>query len=122
MSVSEGQDSIITLNVGGRRFTTSRSTLTGPNAGSLAAWFDADPELAPSLRDKDGSYFIDRSPKHFDKILNFLRDGHVPLPTLREERAELRSEANFFNLLGKRKCNERRAGKVWRKPREEKDE
>lgn len=93
--------SILTLNVGGVRFTTTRATLTGPQAGSLAAWFDADPDLMPTLRDpSDGTYFIDRSPKHFEKILNFLRDGNVPIPSSTEERAELRIEANFFNIVG----------------------
>lgn len=43
---------------------------------------------------------IDRSPKHFDTILNFLRDGDVPLPVNELVLAEVRQEAEFFRLNG----------------------
>lgn len=39
---------------------------------------------------------IDRCGKHFGTILNFLRDGSVPLPESTKEMAELLAEAKFY--------------------------
>merc|ERR1719305_739320 len=35
------------------------------------------------LTDADGWILIDRNGKHFGAILNYLRDGTIPLPRLR---------------------------------------
>merc|ERR550519_2291886 len=48
------------------------------------------------LTDADGWILIDRSGKHFGAILNFLRDGVVPLPENRRELAELHAEAKYY--------------------------
>lgn len=39
---------------------------------------------------------IDRCGKHFGTILNFLRDGAVPLPESTKEMAELLTEAKYY--------------------------
>lgn len=39
---------------------------------------------------------IDRCGKHFGTILNFLRDGSVPLPESTREMAELHAEAKYY--------------------------
>ena len=39
---------------------------------------------------------IDRSGKHFGTILNFLRDGSVPLPEIQKDLAELQAEAKYY--------------------------
>lgn len=39
---------------------------------------------------------IDRCGKHFGTILNFLRDGTVPLPESTKEIAELLAEAKYY--------------------------
>ena len=39
---------------------------------------------------------IDRNGKHFGSILNFLRDGQIPLPDTRRELLELQAEAKYF--------------------------
>ena len=39
---------------------------------------------------------IDRCGKHFGAILNFLRDGTVPLPDNSHEVAELLAEARYY--------------------------
>ncbi|XP_015428533.1 PREDICTED: BTB/POZ domain-containing adapter for CUL3-mediated RhoA degradation protein 3-like [Dufourea novaeangliae] len=46
--------------------------------------------------DSEGWILIDRCGKHFGTILNFLRDGSVPLPENTREMAELRAEAKFY--------------------------
>ena len=48
----------------------------------LRAMFSGRMEV---LTDSDGWILIDRSGKHFGSILNFLRDGAVPLPETRRE-------------------------------------
>lgn len=48
------------------------------------------------LKDIDGWVMIDRSGKHFGTILNFLRDGNVPLPECRVETLEILAEAKYY--------------------------
>ena len=39
---------------------------------------------------------LNRNGKHFGSILNFLRDGQIPLPDTRRELLELQAEAKYF--------------------------
>ena len=39
---------------------------------------------------------IDRCGKYFGKILNFLRDGSVPLPETKRELEELLAEGKYY--------------------------
>merc|ERR1719445_2146950 len=48
------------------------------------------------LTDADGWILIDRNGKHFGSILNFLRDGTIPLPDTRRELQELQAEAKYY--------------------------
>eukprot|EP00930_Biecheleria_cincta_P038361 TRINITY_DN26364_c0_g2_i1.p1 TRINITY_DN26364_c0_g2~~TRINITY_DN26364_c0_g2_i1.p1 ORF type:complete len:853 (-),score=122.70 TRINITY_DN26364_c0_g2_i1:71-2599(-) len=60
----------VVLDVGGHRFTTSRTTLaSGRAAGSKLA------ELVSGQPDPDGIYFLDREGTQFHYILNYVRDG-----------------------------------------------
>lgn len=45
-----------------------------------------------------GWVFIDRCGKHFGTILNFLRDGSVPLPETCVEISEILAEANYYGV------------------------
>lgn len=73
----------ITLNVGGKHFTTSRATLLAKAPSSmLARMFAGDNNgylMNPSAMDSTGAYLIDRSPEYFEPILNYLRHGDVIL-------------------------------------------
>lgn len=73
----------ITLNVGGKHFTTSRSTLLAKEPLSMLARMFADDNnmylMNPSATDETGAYLIDRSPEYFEPILNYLRHGNVVL-------------------------------------------
>merc|ERR1719400_440899 len=82
----------VKLNVGGSLHYTTIGTLTkGDNM--LRAMFSGRMEV---LTDTEGWILIDRCGKHFGTILNFLRDGNVPLPETRTELSELRAEAKYF--------------------------
>lgn len=61
---------IINLNVGGQRFSTSRQTLTWIPDSFFTAMLNG---LISTNRDEQGYIFIDRDPKLFSIILNYLR-------------------------------------------------
>ena len=48
-------------------------------------------------KDKDGCYFIDRSGKYFDHILNYLRDKNYLPPS--DILTAVINEAQYFHLL-----------------------
>lgn len=45
-----------------------------------------------------GRVFIDRDPKHFGLILNYLRDGSCVLPTDSQGLQEILQEADFYQV------------------------
>lgn len=65
---------IISLNVGGKLFYTTDTTLN-----NIPDSFFTKLLTFPSLRDNDGNYFIDRNPENFDKILDYCRYGSIDL-------------------------------------------
>lgn len=89
-----GSSRLVHINVGGTVFTTLKTTLQSAEGtffeGLVSERFSVD-------RDKDGNIFIDRDPKHFKHILNWLRDrtfgGLWPL-----EDESFHSECNFYGL------------------------
>ena len=85
---------VINLNVGGKLFATKLETLRKEPRSLLAVMFD---DQSKPDKDKDGCYFIDRSGKYFDHILNYLRDGSY-LPPIDKMTAVI-NEAQYFNLV-----------------------
>ncbi|KAK7088771.1 hypothetical protein V1264_022649 [Littorina saxatilis] len=82
----------VKLNVGGALHYTTISTLIKHDT-MLRAMFSGRMEV---LTDSDGWILIDRCGKHFGSILNFLRDGKLPLPENRRELLELQQEAKYY--------------------------
>jgi len=82
----------VKLNVGGSLHYTTIGTLT-KHDNMLRAMFSGRMEV---LTDAEGWILIDRCGKHFGSILNFLRDGDVPLPDNRREILELQAEAKYY--------------------------
>jgi len=82
----------VKLNVGGSLHYTTIGTLT-KHDNMLRAMFSGRMEV---LTDAEGWILIDRCGKHFGSILNFLRDGDVPLPDSRREILELQAEAKYY--------------------------
>ena len=86
------------LDVGGHKFTTSRTTLTSQPDSMLAAMFSGRHKL---IQDEKGAYFIDRDGTHFRFILNYLRDGQLGEGTLPEDRFQLQElvrESDYYQL------------------------
>ncbi|XP_032674072.1 BTB/POZ domain-containing protein KCTD9 [Odontomachus brunneus] len=94
----------ITLNVGGKYFTTTRDTLTKKEPMSMLARMFTEPEdaehaMQPSRRDYQGAYLIDRSPTYFEPLLNYLRHGQVILDS-NVNVAGVLAEARFYGIEG----------------------
>ena len=86
----------IKLNVGGTVFLTTKPTLAKDKKSFLHRLCQEDPDL-PSLKDENGAYLIDRDPRYFPVILNYLRHGKLIVePNLCVEGVE--EEAEFYNL------------------------
>ncbi|XP_050301332.1 BTB/POZ domain-containing protein KCTD3 [Anthonomus grandis grandis] len=84
---------ILHLNVGGKRFSTSRQTLTLIPDTFFTALLNG---RISSLRDEKGYIFIDRDPKVFSVILNYLRTKEVDLNAI--DTRTLRLEAEYYNI------------------------
>lgn len=85
----------VKLNVGGSLFYTTLGTLTKRADSMLRAMFSGRMEV---LTDSEGWVLIDRSGKHFGRILNYLRDGTVPMPDEKVDLKELLTESKFYCL------------------------
>lgn len=67
-----------------------KKTIQSPTNPSFLLPFPAPP----------GWVLIDRSGRHFGTILNYLRDGSVPLPESTRELGELLGEARYYLVQG----------------------
>ncbi|XP_021934384.1 BTB/POZ domain-containing protein KCTD3 isoform X3 [Zootermopsis nevadensis] len=83
---------IVHLNVGGTRFSTSRHTLMWVPDSFFTALLSG---RISSLRDEMGAIFIDRDPKLFATILNYLRTRDIDLSV--DIRA-FRHEAEYYGI------------------------
>jgi len=96
----------IWINVGGKTFMTTRTTLSSEPNSMLSRMFldtkqgQGDDELqriVPSVQDDQGAYMIDRSPKYFEPILNYLRTGKIIIDT-NVSRDGVLEEARYFGI------------------------
>ncbi|EGT44444.1 hypothetical protein CAEBREN_25218 [Caenorhabditis brenneri] len=84
---------VIRLDVGGTVFKSTKDTLMKLDGTLKTMLEEMDTEQTNGI-------FIDRSPEHFDTILNFLRDESVDLPDSMEDRKEILREAEYYELDG----------------------
>ena len=92
-------DDIIPLNVGGKKFTTTRSTLCQVEGSLLATMFSGRWEDGIK-RDRDGAVFFDFNPQYFGYILEYLRTKKIATPDDPAEMPKVpRDQAKSFNTL-----------------------
>lgn len=91
-------EGIITISVGGEKFTTMRATLTDADPESMLAQMFSGRHALP--KDSSGAFFIDRDPKWFRAIIQFLRSGDIALPDTQQELEEIMIEADYYMLRG----------------------
>ncbi|XP_008112015.2 SH3KBP1-binding protein 1 isoform X2 [Anolis carolinensis] len=84
---------LIQLNVGGRRFSTSRQTLTWIPDSFFSSLLSG---RISTLKDETGAIFIDRDPEVFAPILNFLRTKELDIR--RTNVSLLLHEAQFYGI------------------------
>uniref|UniRef100_A0A0B6ZXS5 BTB domain-containing protein n=1 Tax=Arion vulgaris TaxID=1028688 RepID=A0A0B6ZXS5_9EUPU len=87
--------SVITLNVGGILYTTTKATLLKYPESMLGALVVHN---LPSTLDANGHYFIDRDGLAFRHILNFLRSSQLCLPSNFKDFDLLSAEADFYQI------------------------
>nr|XP_031848740.1 BTB/POZ domain-containing protein KCTD3 isoform X2 [Nomia melanderi] len=85
---------IVHLNVGGTRFSTSKQTLTWVPDSFFTTLLS---NRFASHRDEDGALFIDRDPKLFSIILNYLRTKDIDLKSA--DLRTLRHEAEYYGII-----------------------
>ena len=94
----------ISLRVGRKTFVTTKTTLRMAEEGSLLRMLAEEAGGGgggiPFKRDVRGAYIIDRSEKHFHRVLDFLRSGPEAFapPRGSTDRDELLTEARFYGL------------------------
>ncbi|CAH8440848.1 unnamed protein product [Heterobilharzia americana] len=84
---------IVNLNVGGRKFSTSRNTLLWNKNSFFSILLDG---ALPTMKDESGAIFIDRDPDMFSIILNYLRTNELNLSGV--DINSLKNEAQFYAL------------------------
>ncbi|XP_072172546.1 BTB/POZ domain-containing protein KCTD8-like [Diadema setosum] len=87
--------SYIGLNVGGKIYETSKTTLTRQPGSFFSPLVSGS---IPSERDDQGNYRIDRDGEIFRYVLNYLRDNKLILPEGFNELRLLEREADFYLL------------------------
>uniref|UniRef100_A0A0K0FVV6 SH3KBP1-binding protein 1 (inferred by orthology to a human protein) n=1 Tax=Strongyloides venezuelensis TaxID=75913 RepID=A0A0K0FVV6_STRVS len=93
LSSSPSQNDVIRLNVGGTVFVTSKTTLTWLPDTFFTSLLSG---RIDSVKDNDGSIFIDRDPLLFRIILNYLRTKHVDIENV--DLSSLKHEALYYNI------------------------
>ena len=89
-------DEVVTINVGGAMYTTTRHTLAKYPDSMLGAMFNG--KYTPTACDQQGNHFIDRDGHMFRHVLNFLRSGRLCLPQGFKDFELLEAEADFFQI------------------------
>lgn len=88
-------DSFLFLNVGGKPIVVSRELLLRYKSSVLATMFSSS--IPASKLDKSGAFVIDRDPRYFRAMLNFLRTGLVERSSSIDPEL-LREEAQYWGI------------------------
>eukprot|EP01116_Phalansterium_solitarium_P007722 TRINITY_DN2058_c0_g1_i1.p1 TRINITY_DN2058_c0_g1~~TRINITY_DN2058_c0_g1_i1.p1 ORF type:complete len:221 (+),score=15.30 TRINITY_DN2058_c0_g1_i1:135-797(+) len=89
---------LVKLNVGGKKFMTSLSTIMNAPPCVLQTMVQRDLDQSmPSTHDEDGYLFIDRNGDVFGAILDYLRTGELDLP-VGVSPTQLKREFDFYGI------------------------
>ncbi|KAJ1389975.1 BTB/POZ protein, partial [Ochromonadaceae sp. CCMP2298] len=90
-------ESVVKLDVGGVRYTTTLTTLRRFPDSMIGCMFSGRHALS---KGEDGYFFIDRDGTHFRHILNFLRSpkGYKVAGVADAEKEELRRECEYYGI------------------------
>ncbi|XP_072146971.1 FH protein interacting protein FIP2 isoform X3 [Setaria viridis] len=96
-SPESSSSSSVLLNIGGKKYATTVETLTQREPDSMLAAMFSGRHTLPH-HPTTGTVFVDRDGKHFRHVLNWLRDGAIPVLSESEYQQLLR-EAEYYQLL-----------------------
>lgn len=86
----------VKLNVGGTIFITTFDSINKESGSMLARMFSQE-NLVPGDVDENGAYLLDRSPKYFEPLINYLRYGQLVFdPNISVQ--GILEEARFFGI------------------------
>jgi hypothetical protein len=93
---------VLRIDVGGSKFTTSKATLMAEKETYFHGLLSSSDKAA----DEDGEYFIDRNPRFFGIIVDYLRSvaAKVDFPEIKftelseSERLQILSDAEFYQI------------------------
>lgn len=95
----QSQQEIVTLNVDGTLFQSIKTTLQAV-LSSILAYIVSNCKHRPSGKNYD--FFLDRNPKHYGFILDYLRNNCKIIPSAFQRDVstlkEIRNEPNFLDL------------------------
>ncbi|KAF8356496.1 hypothetical protein PRIPAC_91491 [Pristionchus pacificus] len=91
---------LVSLNIGGRHFTTDVGTLKRAHASFFVILLDKRWRHSPTEEHvmENLHFFIDRDPHHFGLILDHLRKAPFILPSCSKAIEEIKREAQFYCL------------------------
>lgn len=87
-------DGIIKLNVGGKKIDTLKQTLTKKEGSLLYKMFSG---LSPISKDEKGRVFVDRNPRIFGLVLEYLRDQLLTFESENEKESFVK-ELQFWEI------------------------
>ncbi|KAG5492686.1 hypothetical protein JKF63_01265 [Porcisia hertigi] len=94
---------VVSLNVGGERFTVPLSTLLSkdaPNYFHILLGAETTEWVAPVFRDEHDTIFIDRDPSCFKYIVDYLRGYHYFNLLKEDSMRRLKVDAAYYQLPG----------------------
>ncbi|KAF2075721.1 hypothetical protein CYY_002964 [Polysphondylium violaceum] len=87
----------ITLNVGGTKFTTSKTNLRKVPGSFFDVLLSGELDVKP-MANKPSTYFIDRDATHFNHVLNYLREGDAAGEIPDEIKDQVEKELVFYGV------------------------
>ncbi|XP_069109592.1 uncharacterized protein [Argopecten irradians] len=100
-TIAVNQSQRVMLNVGGTHFETCPNTLlTEPTSVLARMMDDRGKTVQPYNKESVFTYFLDRDPKHYRTILNYLRNpnSELLLPVTRFHLKELLAECDYLEI------------------------
>jgi len=89
------ESSLVKLNVGGKRFITTKSTIESIPDSYFTILLNGQ---FSTLKDEKGYIFIDRNPKYFPHILDLLRNGKLKHENHTDQNL-FQEELKFYGLI-----------------------